>query len=285
MHITLTENEFTTIRENIVKQFKLQGHTEEKHTINLTCDNPLAVIEIGFGILSFTCLFKFLPNGTTVEKIAIFHGGYAGLAHAEVKNHPNDTREALIERWSTYTYPHWFTPLQVEVFHKHYYEHQKGKNFVVQDDREYMEITNKLTAKKWRVMTPPNDLVLIKTETNLNISPSNKQKICNQFVRYIQKHRLSLSQCNISFDTEAGKQLGTSVIYYKLEDIRMVIVFSEFVEHHVKYYNMTLLFTPTREGMPSCCFMKELNLKLKYNQIFNLFSSNCPLGTDINPLA
>lgn len=278
---TLTTPELAQIKDNVVFQLAEKGHSEEKHPVKIGRDGS-QILDIMHNLVHFACVFSFETDGTTLENRSVILLTKDGkLVYEEDKAYPNDTREAFIQRWTNEKYDCWPTHEQIQQVEKEHREDKKVKPFITLDTPEYRSATSsKLKARGWLELTPAEYFGL-QPETHLNLSVLDKETIKYHFYKYVHAHNLNIYNCFVNF----GMEGGTSIISYKLEDHGMMIFFDEFFENGRKLYNMTLLFDPYTWIDGSNTFLKRLNLRLKLNDILELFTDNGPMWDNIHPLA
>lgn len=283
---TLTTPERTRLRDNLVSQLTANGHSQENRKIKLMIDDANHLIEIQHNLAIFVCFFDYTADGTTIEsQHLVFTAQKKHNFYQKVKKYPNDTRDALIQRWSNEKYDFWPTLEKVQQMEKSYLANKKVKSFFLPDtENGLLAMMTKLNASKWVNLIAPNDAVELKPQAHLNLTEADKQKISLNFAKYIHTHNLNMNNCAIFFDSGLTKEFDTSVITYKLEDVSMIIIMDEVLENRKKLYNMTLLFNPFGTDDPPVTFVKQLNLRLKLNDLLDLFTPYGPMWDSINPL-
>lgn len=279
---TLTTPELAQIRDNLVSQLAEKGHSEEKYPVRGGRTLDYEILEFTHNLVHFGCVFSFKADGTTMENRAVsFLTKDGKLVYEENKTYPNDTRDAFIQRWSNEKYDCWPTHEQIQQVEKEYREDKNIKPFITLDTPEYRSATSsKLKARGWLELTP-DDHFGLRPETHLNLSLANQTWIRHNFNQYVYARNLNIDNCFVNF----GMESGTSIISYKLEDHGMMIFFDEFFENGRKLYNVTLLFDPYIWIDGSNTFLKRLNLRLKLNDLLELFTDDGPMWDNINPLA
>lgn len=124
MEIKLTDTERTLILENCRTQLQAMGHESKLRFVLDISERRMIDISIYFDFCIFSIGYTFDTDGTTTEYI-LYKIGNAGFQETYV--YPNDTRDALVNRWITRDYSFWPEPEEATQIQEEWFNERKAQ--------------------------------------------------------------------------------------------------------------------------------------------------------------